>query len=247
MPMSRNRCSADGGVGGVQRRQHEVPGERRLHRDPGGLDVADLADEDHVGVLAEDRLAARRRTSRSAASLIWIWLTVGNMYSTGSSIVITLRSFVLSSRERRVERRRLAAPGRARRRSPCRTATARARAKIRGSRRHAEVARAVERLGSCRADGGRIFSPEDRPASSRRGCRAARPSTVVSIWPSCGRRRSTMFMPAMTLMRLTSAGPMSPRQCRGRRAARRRCGPARAPGRPAARCARRTRGRGAPG
>ena len=44
-----------GGVGGVQRRQHEVTGERGLHRDAGRLDVADLADQDHVGVLAQDR------------------------------------------------------------------------------------------------------------------------------------------------------------------------------------------------
>ena len=45
-----------GGVGGVQRREHEVAGQRRLHRDPRGLDVADLADQDDVGVLAQDRL-----------------------------------------------------------------------------------------------------------------------------------------------------------------------------------------------
>ena len=43
-------------VGGVQRREHEVAGERGLHGDAGRLDVADLADEDHVGVLAQDRL-----------------------------------------------------------------------------------------------------------------------------------------------------------------------------------------------
>jgi hypothetical protein len=42
----------------VQRREHEVAGERRLHGDAGGLDVADLADEDDVGVLAQDRLQA---------------------------------------------------------------------------------------------------------------------------------------------------------------------------------------------
>ena len=34
------------------------------------------------------------------------------------------------------------------------------------------------------------------------------PSTSASIWPSWGRRRSTMFISAMTLMRLTNAGPM---------------------------------------
>ena len=33
-----------------------MAGERRLHGDARGLDVADLADEDHVGVLAQDRL-----------------------------------------------------------------------------------------------------------------------------------------------------------------------------------------------
>ena len=37
-------------VVGVQRREHEVPGQRRLDRDLSGLDVADLADHDHVGV-----------------------------------------------------------------------------------------------------------------------------------------------------------------------------------------------------
>ena len=31
-----------------------MPGERGLHRDLRGFDVADLADEDHVGVLAQD-------------------------------------------------------------------------------------------------------------------------------------------------------------------------------------------------
>ena len=31
----------------------------------------------------------------------------------------------------------------------------------------------------------------------------------ISNWPSCGRRRSTMFMSAMILMRLTSAWPIS--------------------------------------
>ena len=47
-----------GGVGSVQRRQHEMAGERRLHRDAGGLDVAHLSDQDHVRVLTEDRLQA---------------------------------------------------------------------------------------------------------------------------------------------------------------------------------------------
>ena len=88
MPMSSRRCSADDRVGGVQRREHEVAGERRLDGDAGGLGVADLADEDDVGVLAQDRLSPPANV-RPACSLIWIWLIDGNTYSTGSSMVMT--------------------------------------------------------------------------------------------------------------------------------------------------------------
>ena len=53
----------------------------------------------------------------------------------------------------------------------------------------------------------------DLLAPDRRRCVAtrmstSRPSISMLIWPSCGRRRSTMFMPARILIRLTSAGPM---------------------------------------
>ena len=48
-------------VGGVQRREHEVTGQGRLHGDTGRLDVADLADQDDVGVLAQDGAKARWR------------------------------------------------------------------------------------------------------------------------------------------------------------------------------------------
>jgi hypothetical protein len=44
-----------GRVVGVHRREHEVPGEGRLHGDLRRLEVADLADHDHVRVLADDR------------------------------------------------------------------------------------------------------------------------------------------------------------------------------------------------
>ncbi len=46
----------------VQRRQHQVPGERRLQRDVGRLDVPDLADHDHVRVLPQE---AAQRASRT--------------------------------------------------------------------------------------------------------------------------------------------------------------------------------------
>jgi hypothetical protein len=44
----------DGGVG-VQCRQHEVAGQRRLHRDLRRLGVAHLADHNDVGVLPDNR------------------------------------------------------------------------------------------------------------------------------------------------------------------------------------------------
>ena len=42
-------------VVGVQRREHEVAGERGLDRDLGGLEVANLADHDDVRVLPQER------------------------------------------------------------------------------------------------------------------------------------------------------------------------------------------------
>ena len=67
MPMSMKRCSARRRVGRVQRRHDEVTGERGLHRDARGLDVADLTDEDRVGVLAQDRpQTVRERDARPA-------------------------------------------------------------------------------------------------------------------------------------------------------------------------------------
>jgi hypothetical protein len=38
----------------------------------------------------------------------------------------------------------------------------------------------------------------------------SRPSMSIAIWPSCGRRRSTIFMPPRILIRLTTAGPIDP-------------------------------------
>ena len=44
-----------GRVIGVQRGQHQVAGQRRLHSDAGGFDVTHFTDHDHVGILADDR------------------------------------------------------------------------------------------------------------------------------------------------------------------------------------------------
>src|SRR5260221_7912240 len=69
---SSDVCSSDleeavdgrGGVGGVQRREHEVAGEGGLDGDPGGFGVAHLPDQDHIGVLAEDRPEPRSEERR---------------------------------------------------------------------------------------------------------------------------------------------------------------------------------------
>ena len=50
---------AGGGVG-VQRGEHQVAGEARLHGDLRGLQVADFADQHHVRVLAQDGAQAAR-------------------------------------------------------------------------------------------------------------------------------------------------------------------------------------------
>ena len=49
------------GVVGVDRGQHQVAGHGGLGRRHGGLLVADLAHQDHVGVLAQHGAQGRRR------------------------------------------------------------------------------------------------------------------------------------------------------------------------------------------
>ena len=51
-------------VVGVQRREDQVARQRRLHRDLGGFQVADLADEDDVGVGRGVSHRASRRPRR---------------------------------------------------------------------------------------------------------------------------------------------------------------------------------------
>ena len=46
------------GAGGVQRAEHQMPGLGRRHRHADGLRIAQLADQDHVRVLAHGRAHA---------------------------------------------------------------------------------------------------------------------------------------------------------------------------------------------
>ena len=82
-----------------------------------------------------------------------------------------------------------------------------ARVALGGVRRHAEVGRAGTAGGSCRAAACTTFSPPMTARWSRPGCRPRGRRPSCAIWPSCGRRRSTMFMPAMILIRLTTRRP----------------------------------------
>ena len=49
------------GIVGVQRGEDQVPGEARLDGDLRSLEIADLADHDDVGILAEDRTERARK------------------------------------------------------------------------------------------------------------------------------------------------------------------------------------------
>ena len=69
--------------------EHEVTGHAGLDRDPGRLLVADLADEQHVGIGAQDRSQPAREREPALRALISIWLIPRIWSSTGSSIVIT--------------------------------------------------------------------------------------------------------------------------------------------------------------
>ena len=45
----------------MQRREHEMAGKARLHGDLSSLEIADLADHDDVGILAQDRAQRARK------------------------------------------------------------------------------------------------------------------------------------------------------------------------------------------
>ena len=58
--MSRSRATAPTALLVCRVLKHEVAGQRGLHRDLRGLEVADLAHHHHVGILAQDRAQAAR-------------------------------------------------------------------------------------------------------------------------------------------------------------------------------------------
>ncbi len=110
--VAQARHRADGGVR-VQRRQHEVARQARLHRDLGRLEVADLADHHDVGVLAQD--------CAQAACEGHLDLRVHLRLADAVDVVLDrildrqdVAREVVDALERRVQRRRLAGARRAR-------------------------------------------------------------------------------------------------------------------------------------
>ena len=96
---------------GVQRRKHEVPGLRRLHGDFRRLRIANLADEDDVGILAENR--SQRARKRQLDFLVDLRLVdardlIFNRILDRNDVGL----LGLDRAQRRAERRRLAAAGR---------------------------------------------------------------------------------------------------------------------------------------
>ena len=106
-----------GGVDRVQRREDEVAGLGRLQRGLRGLGVAELADQDHVRVLAE-RAPQRLRRSSAVSSPTSRWLTMQPWSRVQDLDRVLDRDDVLPARavdvvDHRRERRRLARAGRA--------------------------------------------------------------------------------------------------------------------------------------
>jgi type IV pilus assembly protein PilB len=96
----------------VQRREHEVPGQRCLHGDRRGLGVADLADHQHVRVLAQQRaqsVGEPEATLDVGLHLVDAAQVVFDGVLDGADVLAGFVDLV----EGGVERRRLAAAGRA--------------------------------------------------------------------------------------------------------------------------------------
>jgi len=74
----------------VQRREHEVARQAGLDRDLGGLEIADFADHDHVGILPQDRAQPAREGHFHLGVDLGLADAV-DVVLDGSSTVITLR------------------------------------------------------------------------------------------------------------------------------------------------------------
>ena len=197
-------------VVGVQRGEDQVPGQGRPDRDLRGLAVADLADHHHVGVLPQDRPQPVREAQPPLGvhrDLVHALELVLHRVLDGEDLL----GRVVQVLQRGVQRRALAAAGRP------------------GDQE--DPVRAGQGVGERGVPGVRPAPGPRRPSSaedrSRIRITTLSPWTVgtvetrrstfflrdrsKSMCPSCGRKRSAMSSPAMTLMREVTAS----RRCRG--------------------------------
>ena len=165
-------------VVGVQRREDEVAGERRLDRDLRRLAVADLADHDDVGVGAHHRAQAVGERQAGAR----VDLDLGDALDLELDRVLDRDDVLLGGvehPERRVERRRLARAGRAGDEHRAVGLVDRALEARRARRsRHAELVEVVDDGAVLVEDAHRRSTRRGRSAASRRaGRRACRRSS----------------------------------------------------------------------
>ena len=73
-----------------------MPGQRRFGGDAGRLEIADLTDQDHVGVGAESGRSPDAKVY-PAFGLTWVCLIPATRYSIGSSTVTVFRLGTFSS------------------------------------------------------------------------------------------------------------------------------------------------------
>ena len=180
-----------------------MAGLRGLHRDLRGLLVADLADQDDVGILAEDR--AERARERQLGLLVDLRLVdAGNLVLDRILDRDDVGAARLDRRDRGAERRRLAAAGRADDQDHAVLVLEEEAQLLHRRRPRSRAPRAAAPPCGDRARAGR---------SSRRACvrsvetrkSTSLPSSVLTRRrPSCGSRFSAMSMPAMIFMRATS-------------------------------------------
>ena len=191
----------------VQGRQHEVAGHRSAERDLGRLLVADLADEQHVGVGAKHRAkAVREREPRPRVDLDLIQACGAVLDRILDRRQLPVRR--VEHLQARVEGRRLAGARGADDDDGAERLGDRALERGAAARPHAER---VERVGclSLGEDAERdllaVRRRQDRDAHVDRSL-----PRLIETRPSCGARRSAMSRPPMILSRLETAAPCEP-------------------------------------
>ena len=184
-----------------------MAGQGGLDGHPGRLDVTDLAHRDHVGVLAQDGLEPGGEGEPG--------LVVGLDLVDGGEDVLDrvldghdVEGRVVDLAQGGVEGGGLPASRRAGTQHHAEGSPHRSWSTWRGCQPAFRGRPGGAPSGSCPEFACTHFSPQMVAVVATRTS-ISLSSTIVVNWPSCGRRRSTMFIPAMILMRLTRPRPIA--------------------------------------